>query len=79
MTIIRYDKSKEWSVGCIGTKIFCNFFSFFLSYRDVSCRAFRYGGRTNEETLADFAAHGSLFGYRSLWSSSYVPFHGERG
>ena len=27
----------------------------------------------------DFAAHGSLFGYRSLWSSSYVPFHGERG
>lgn len=52
MTIIKYDKSKEWSVGCMGTKIFCNFFSFFLSYRDVSCRAFRYGGRTNEETLA---------------------------
>ena len=30
MKIIKYDKSKEWSVGCMGTKIFCNF-SFFFS------------------------------------------------
>ena len=52
MKIIKYDKSKEWSVGCMGTKIFCNFSFFFLYYLDVNCRAFRYGGRTNEETLA---------------------------
>lgn len=35
-----------------GQKYSVIFLSFFLSYLDVNCRAFRYGGRTNEETLA---------------------------
>lgn len=52
MKIIKYDKSKSGVWDAWGQKYSVIFLSFFLSYLDVNCRAFRYGGRTNEETLA---------------------------
>lgn len=52
MKIISTINQRSGVWDALGQKYSVIFLSFFLSYLDVNCRAFRYGGRTNEETLA---------------------------